>query len=41
MPTTLVRREERKDENKRTLIVLLGIMVLLVTVSILTIVFKH
>jgi hypothetical protein len=41
MPTTLVRREERKDENKRTLIVLLGIMVLLVTVSVLTIVFKH
>ena len=41
MPTTLVRREERKDENKRTLIVLLGIMVLLVTVSVLTVLFKH
>jgi len=41
MPTTLVRREERKDENKRTLMVLIGIMVLLVTVSVLTILLKH
>lgn len=41
MPTTLVTREERKDENKRTLMVLIGIMVLLVTVSVLTVVFKH
>jgi hypothetical protein len=41
MPTTLVTREERKDENRRTLMVLIGIMVLLVTVSVLTVVFKH
>ena len=41
MPTTLARREERKDENKRTLMVLIGIMVLLVTVSVLTILLKH
>ena len=41
MSTTLVTREERKDENKRTLMVLIGIMVLLVAVSVLTVVFKH
>ena len=41
MPTTLVTREERKDENKRTLTVLIGIMVLLITISVVTIVLKH
>lgn len=40
MPTTLVTREERKDENKRTLIALIGIMALLVAVSVLTVMFK-
>jgi hypothetical protein len=41
MPTTLVTREQRKDENKRTLMVLIGIMVLLVTISVLTVLLKH
>ena len=40
MPT-LVTREERKDENWRTLKVLIGVMVLLVTISIVTIIVKH
>jgi hypothetical protein len=41
MPTTLVTRDERKSEIRRTLMVLIGIMVLLVTVSVVTIVLKH
>jgi hypothetical protein len=40
MPT-LVTREERKEENWRTLKILLGIMVLLITVSVITIIVKH
>jgi len=40
MPT-LVSREERKDEIRRTLKILIGVMVLLVVVSVVTIVLKH
>jgi hypothetical protein len=40
MPT-LVTREERKEEIWRTLKVLIGVMVLLVVVSVVTIVLKH
>ena len=40
MPT-LVTREERKDENWRTLKVLIGVMVLLVAISVVTIIVKH
>lgn len=40
MPT-LVTREERKEEIWRTLKILIGIMVLLVTVSVVTIIVKH
>ncbi len=40
MPT-LVTREERKAENWRTLKILIGIMVLLVAVSVVTIIVKH
>lgn len=38
---TLVTRDERKEENWRTLKVLIGIMVLLVAVSVVTIIVKH
>ena len=38
---TLVTREERKDENWRTLKVLIGVMVLLVAISVVTIIVKH
>jgi hypothetical protein len=38
---TLVTREERKAENWKTLKILIGVMVLLVTVSVVTIVLKH
>ena len=38
---TLVTREERKRENWRTLKILVGVMVLLVTISIVTIIVKH
>jgi hypothetical protein len=41
MPTTLVTREERKEENWRTLKILIGIMVFLVVVSVVTIIVKH
>ena len=41
MPTTLVTREERKVENWRTLKILIGVMVLLVTISVVTIIVKH
>ena len=37
----LVSREERKVENRRTLMVLLGVMVLLVAISVVTIIVKH
>jgi hypothetical protein len=40
MPT-LVSREERKVEIWRTLKILIGIMVLLVVVSVVTIIVKH
>ena len=40
MPT-IVTREERKEENWRTLKILLGVMVLLITVSVVTIIVKH
>ena len=36
-----VTREERKEEIWRTLKILIGIMVLLVTVSVVTIIVKH
>ncbi len=36
-----VTREERKEEIWRTLRILIGIMVLLVTVSVVTIIVKH
>lgn len=38
---TLVTREERKQENWRTLKILVGVMVLLITISIVTIIVKH
>jgi hypothetical protein len=40
MPTP-VTREERKEEIWRTLKILIGVMVLLVTVSVVTIILKH
>jgi hypothetical protein len=39
--STLVTREERRDEIRRTLKVLIGVMVLLVTISVVTIIVKH
>jgi hypothetical protein len=38
---TLVTREERKEEIWRTLKILIGVMVLLVTISVVTIIVKH
>jgi hypothetical protein len=38
---TLVTREERKEDNWKTLKILIGVMVLLVTVSVVTIILKH
>jgi hypothetical protein len=38
---TLVTREERKEEIWRTLKILIGVMVLLVVVSVVTIIVKH
>jgi len=40
MPT-IVTREERKEENWRTLKILIGILVLLITASVVTIIVKH
>jgi hypothetical protein len=40
MPT-LVTREERKEEIWRTLKILIGVMVLLIAVSVVTILVKH
>jgi hypothetical protein len=37
----MVTREERKEENWRTLKILIGVMVLLITVSVVTIIVKH
>lgn len=39
--SSLVTREERKDEIWRTLKIIVGIMVLLVTISVVTIIVKH
>jgi hypothetical protein len=39
--TGLVKREERKEEIRRTLKILVGVMVLLVAVSVVTILVKH
>ena len=39
--STLVTREERKEEIWRTLKIIIGIMVLLVTISVVTIIVKH
>ena len=39
--STLVTREERKDEIWRTLKIIIGVMVLLVTISVVTIIVKH
>jgi len=38
---TLVTREERRDEIRRTLKILIGVMVFLVTISVVTILVKH
>jgi hypothetical protein len=40
MPT-MVTRDERKEENWRTLKILIGVMVLLIMVSVVTIIVKH
>ena len=37
----MVTRDERKVENWRTLKILIGVMVLLITVSVVTIIVKH
>ena len=37
----LVTREERKEEIWRTLKVIIGVMVLLVAISVVTIIVKH
>jgi hypothetical protein len=37
----LVTREERRDEIRRTLKIIIGVMVLLVAVSLATILLKH
>ena len=39
--TGLVKREERKEEIRRTLKILIGVMVLLVAISVVTILVKH
>ena len=39
--STLVTREERKEEIWRTLKIIIGVMVLLVTISVVTIIVKH
>ena len=39
--STLVTREERKEEIWRTLKVIIGVMVLLVAISVVTIIVKH
>ena len=38
---TLVTRDERKEEIRLTLKVLIGVMVFLVVVSVVTIILKH
>ena len=39
--STLVTREERKEEIWRTLKVIIGVMVILVAISVVTIIVKH
>ena len=39
--SALVTREERKEEIWRTLKILIGVMVFLVTISVVTIIVKH
>lgn len=39
--TGLVKREDRKEEIWRTLKILIGVMLLLVTISVVTIIVKH
>jgi hypothetical protein len=39
--STLVTREERKEEIWRTLKIIIGVMLLLVTISVVTIIVKH
>ena len=39
--STLVTREERKEEIWRTLKIIIGVMVVLVTISVVTIIVKH
>jgi hypothetical protein len=39
--STLVTREERKEDIWRTLKIIIGVMVLLVTISVVTIIVKH
>ncbi len=39
--TGLVKREERKEEIRRTLKILVAVMVVLVTISVVTILMKH
>jgi hypothetical protein len=39
--STLVTREERKEEIRRTLKIIIGVMVLLVAISVVTIIVKH
>ena len=38
---TLVTREERKQEIRRTLRILIGVMLALVAISVVTIIAKH
>lgn len=38
---TLVTREERKQEIWRTLKILIGVMVVLIAISVVTIIVKH
>ena len=40
MPT-LVTREEKRDETRKTLMVLLGVIVFLVAISVVTILVKN
>ena len=39
--STLVTREERKEEIWRTLKILIGVMITLIAISVVTIIVKH
>ena len=41
MPTNLVTREDRSEQNRRTLMYIFGIIGFLVAVSLVTILLKH